>query len=86
MMMKAVIDRFEGKYAIITLEDERRFDFPRKQLPKGARSGTWLQVEVDGDEIQVLTIDEAETQNARARIADKLAQLRRGEHLDQSDP
>lgn len=80
-MMKAVIDRFEGMFAVIVLEDDRRFSIPRKELPKGAKEGNWLQVEVMADEIKSITLDLAETQSAKKRIAEKLERLRKGEHL-----
>lgn len=36
--MKAVIDRFEGEYAVLLIgEDETRVNLPRKLLPAGAR-------------------------------------------------
>ena len=48
--MKAVIDRFEGDYAVILLGDEEiRVDFPRKLLPGGVREGSWLKVHLEKD-------------------------------------
>jgi hypothetical protein len=80
-MMKAVIDRFEGKYAILIVgEDERRINVPRKVLPKKAREGLWLQVEIRDGEVCDITIDDQETERARQRIAEKLERLRRGDH------
>ena len=80
-MMKAVIDRFEGEYAILILgEDERRINVLRKVLPKKAREGLWLQVEIRDGEVCDITIDDKETERARQRIAEKLERLRRGDH------
>jgi len=84
-MTKAAIDRFEGEWAVIVLEDDRRFNFPRKKLPEGCKAGSWLQVEVIDGDIKSLVIDEQETELARQRISDKLAALRRGDHLKKSD-
>jgi hypothetical protein len=80
-MMKAVIDRFEGEYAILIVgEDEKRINVPRKVLPKQAREGLWLKVEIRNGEVCDITIDDQETERARQRIAEKLERLRRGEH------
>ena len=63
--MKAVIDRFEGEYAILIVgEDEKRINVPRKVLPKQAREGLWLQVEIRDGEVCDITIDDQETERA----------------------
>jgi hypothetical protein len=81
-MMKAVIDRFEAEFAVLILEEaERRLNVPRKLLPKHVKEGQWLQVEILGDQVLNVTLDDQETELARQRIADKLAALRRGDHL-----
>ena len=81
-MIKATIDRFEGKMAVLIVgTDEMRLDVPRIRLPKGVREGTWLQVEIKDNEIFSATIDEEEMVLAKQRIAEKLSALRRGDHL-----
>lgn len=81
-MMKAVIDRFEGKFAILIVGDnEQRMNVPRKLLPKQSREGSWLQVELQNGEFVRAVLDEEETAKAKQRIAEKLAKLRRGDHL-----
>ena len=81
--MKAVIDRFEGKFAVLILGDEKQhINVPRKLLPKQVREGSWLQVEIQGDEMISAIIDEEETENAKLRIAEKLERLRRGDHIN----
>ena len=79
---RAVIDRFEGRYAVLLVGDEgRHVDVLRRQLPRNARAGHWLQIELrDGEVIQVV-VDEAATEEARRRIQEKLERLRRGDHL-----
>ncbi len=80
--MKAVIDRFEGKFAILIVGDnEQRMNVPRKLLPKQSREGSWLQVELQNGEFVRAVLDEEETAKAKQRIAEKLAKLRRGDHL-----
>lgn len=80
--MKAVIDRFEGEFAILIVgEDEQRINVLRKLLPKQTREGNWLQVEIQNGEVSSIMIDEEETAKAKQRIAEKLTRLRRGDHL-----
>lgn len=82
MKEKAVIDRFEDGWAVLLVgENERRLEVPRKALPRGAREGHWLQVEMEGDRLLSADIDREETERARQRIREKLDRLRRGEHL-----
>ena len=80
--MKAVIDRFEGKFAILILgEDEQRVNVPIDRLPQGSREGTWLQIELKNGELVSVVMDDEETVNVKSRIEEKLARLRRGDHL-----
>lgn len=81
MTKKAVIDRFEEEWAVLLIgEEERHVDVPREELPPGAQEGHWLRVELDDQQVVRIEIDEEETAQARGRIGDKLARLRRGEH------
>ncbi len=55
--MKAVIDRFEGEYAIVLVGDaESKLDIPRELLPKSIKEGSWLnvsfQLDPDGENKQ----------------------------------
>ncbi|MGB4243951.1 MAG: DUF3006 domain-containing protein [Dethiobacteria bacterium] len=48
--MKAVIDCLEGDFAVVLFGDEEiKVDIPRKLLPKGAREGSWLKVNIELD-------------------------------------
>jgi hypothetical protein len=79
---QAVIDRFEGAYAVLLVGEEQHVvDVPREQLPKGAKAGQWLRVHVDGDRLLSAELNQEATEAARQRIQEKLARLRRGEHL-----
>ncbi len=57
--MKWIIDRFEGKIAVMEGADGSHFELPAAALPEGAS---------EGDVISVL-IDHEETDRRRARIA-----------------
>jgi len=81
-MEKASIDRFEGNLAVIIVGDEAvEKVIPKASLPRGAKEGSWLKVEFDGDRLICIEIDEEETERAKQRIAEKLKILRRNEHL-----
>lgn len=84
--MKAVIDRFEGEIAVLILgQGDERVDLPRAQLPRGVREGAWLQVEIIDGKIMSVVIDKEETDRAKQRIAEKLAALRSGKHLNKRE-
>lgn len=81
--MKAVIDRFENKFSVLILgEDEQQLNVPKSLLPQGSKEGSWLQVEIKNGELVSAVLDTEETENAKQRIADKLAKLRSGTHRD----
>lgn len=82
MIEKAVIDRFEGDWAVLLVGDrQKKLPVPRARLPRGAREGHWLKVDLDDEgKLQRAAIDAEETARARQRIAEKLDRLRRGEH------
>lgn len=81
-MESAVIDRFEGDYAVLTMAGQQgNLDIPRQQLPPGVREGHWLLVEIVDGQLISAQIDEVTTQAARQRIQAKIERLRRGEHL-----
>jgi hypothetical protein len=80
--MKAVIDRFEGKYAVLLVgEGKQPLPIPRKLLPQKSVEGSWLLVVIENGKLISAVIDDEETSKARQRIAEKLERLRRGDHL-----
>ena len=81
-MTKAVIDRFEGQFAVLIIgDDEQKMDVPRQLMPDGAKEGDWLQVEVENGAIIKAELNNDETAKAKERIAAKLKLLRSGAHL-----
>jgi len=82
MYVKAVVDRFEGDKAVILVgEEEEQLVVDRGKLPPGTKEGDWLKADVQDDVLLAAELDPEETANAQARIADKLAALRRGDQL-----
>ncbi|HZK24362.1 MAG TPA: DUF3006 domain-containing protein [Oscillospiraceae bacterium] len=48
--MKAVIDRFEGEYAVVLFGNkEIQVDVPKEMLPAKAQEGSWLNVSFELD-------------------------------------
>ena len=72
--MRAVIDRFEGEYAVLLFEEQQvQVDFPKKLLPHGA---------VEGDIITCdLNLDHEETHTRKERVGNLLEQLNRKNKL-----
>ena len=67
--MRAVVDRFEGEYAVLLIEEDKiRVDFPRKLLPDGTREGSWLTVN--------LKLDRERTKKQEEKIAELLNKLK----------
>jgi len=82
MNVKAVVDRFEGDKAVILVgEEEEQLVVDRGKLPPGTREGDWLKADVQDDVLLSAELDPEETARAEARIAEKLAALRRGGQL-----
>lgn len=50
--MKYTIDRFEGDFAVIELEDGRFANVPMVAIPVEAKEGDIIQVSIDSDETE----------------------------------
>lgn len=61
--MKGVIDRFEGKYAVVELEDRKMVNVEVDRLPEGVKEGDCVNF-VSG----VWVIDRDETKARKERI------------------
>ncbi len=46
--MKAILDRFEGEYALCENEDKVIIKVRRSQIPEEAREGSFLEISEDG--------------------------------------
>jgi len=44
-----IIDRFEGEWAIIEMENRHTFNLPRSVLPPGFKEGDVITIQVDVD-------------------------------------
>ena len=73
MIIKLIIDRFEGKYAILESQDKNPmfFNFPRRLLPQEVKEGTVLNINID--------IDQEETKRRKDKIQNLLSKLKEGD-------
>ena len=71
MNYSLIIDRFEGKYAILETQDKTPiiFNFPRHLLPPDTKEGSVLRFNID--------IDNKETTRKKSRIIEKLNRLKK---------
>jgi hypothetical protein len=84
-MQQAVVERFEDGQVVLWLpEGDQYVTVARSALSTSVHEGDYLQVELEGDQLIHVEHDPDATEAARQRIADKMARLRRGEHLRKS--
>jgi len=50
--MKFIIDRFEGNYAVVELENKIIINVPRSMLPKESKEGSVISIVVDQEETE----------------------------------
>lgn len=63
--MKIIIDRFEGEFAVVELENGNMVDIPKCILPNEAKEGSVLSITLEIDE----------TEERANRIEDKFKSL-----------
>jgi len=70
VIIKLIIDRFEGKYALLESQDKDPliFNFPLYLLPQEAKEGTVLNINID--------IDQEETKRRKDKIQNLLNKLK----------
>jgi len=60
--MRGIIDRFEGEYAVVELEDGKFININKIKLPIGVEEGMVIQIE------ESITIDKDETVKRKKEI------------------
>jgi len=63
--MKGIVDRIEGPYAVVVLEDKKTTNIKIDKLPKGIKEGDVITIEQD------ITIDAIETEKRKNEILEK---------------
>lgn len=52
--LKIIIDRFEGEFAVVELEDKSFIDMPIELVPEGAKEGDILEIQINHEETKTL--------------------------------
>jgi hypothetical protein len=63
--MRIIVDRFEGEFAVVELENRQFLHIPRRLLPGGAAEGTVLDI----------LMNERETRERNERISKRMEEL-----------
>lgn len=50
--MKVIIDRFEGNFVVVELANKSFVNMPFQLVPKEAKEGTVLSIEIDAEETE----------------------------------
>lgn len=70
--IKAVLDRFEGDFAVLLIEHwQEEVVIPKQEMPVGSEENMWFRLEKKQDKYKVIAIDE-ETSQEKQKIARKL--------------
>lgn len=74
-----VVDRIEGRTAVLMLDTAEEHDVPLRKLPEGTQEGTVLRVDNDDGALNWASarIDKAETARRKREATDVLYRLRR---------
>lgn len=77
-MYSAYLDRFtEGNKALVLIEElQKEFHVDISSLPSGSTAGTWFSVEIHGDEITSIQIDEGKTAEIKQEVEDRIQRLK----------
>lgn len=68
--MKAIIDRFEGEYAVCESEEGSMFNLKRSKLPSGASEGDVILI--DGDNVSIDTNATKQRKEYIRKLADDI--------------
>lgn len=77
-MYSAYLDRFtDNKQALILVESlQKEFHVPTSALPTGSNEGSWLHVDIQGDTVISLQLDEKKTNDMKRDIQNRLQRLK----------
>ncbi len=77
-MYQAYLDRFtDNEKALLLVEElQKEYHVDISALPTGSTAGTWLLVEIQGDELTSYQVDEVKTAEIRQKIDDRMQRLK----------
>lgn len=67
--MTGIIDRFEGEFAVVELENMKMINIEKNKIPKEAEEGDVINIE------DVITVNYAETKKRRNNIENLMEDL-----------
>jgi hypothetical protein len=76
-MYSAYLDRFtDNQQALILVESlQKEFHVPTSSLPTGSKEGSWLLVDIQGDAVTLLQLDEKKTSDMKRDIQNRMQRL-----------
>jgi hypothetical protein len=77
-MYPAYLDRFtDNEKALLLVEElQKEYHVDISALPTGSTAGTWLLVEIQGDELTSFQVDEVKTAEMRQKTDDRMQRLK----------
>ncbi|WP_172372041.1 DUF3006 domain-containing protein [Sporosarcina jiandibaonis] len=77
-MYSAYLDRFtDNNQALILVESlQKEFHVPTSSLPAGSSEGSWLLVEIQGNAVISLQLDEKKTSDMKRDIQKQMQRLK----------
>ncbi|MDR7869748.1 MAG: DUF3006 domain-containing protein [Tissierellaceae bacterium] len=52
--MKIIIDRFEGDFAVVELDDKGLINMPIELVPEGAKEGDVIEIQINHEETRLI--------------------------------
>ena len=75
------LDRLEGEFAIAYSDDGSKFDIPKALVPKDAKQGARVRLQLKEGKVMMVKVDRKGTRSLDEKIKEKLERLKRGDHL-----
>ncbi|MFL2099527.1 DUF3006 domain-containing protein [Desemzia sp. FAM 23991] len=75
--MKGILDRFEEDKAVLLVEQlNKEWIVEVDRLPAGSKKGTWFTLDISGDEISSISVDQQLTEEKSQKINDLMQSIR----------
>ncbi|WP_186673493.1 DUF3006 domain-containing protein [Sporosarcina sp. BP05] len=77
-MYPAYLDRFTGNEKALLLVEElqKEYHVDISALPTGSTAGTWLLIDIHGDELTSIQVDEGKTAEMEQEVVDRMQRLK----------
>jgi hypothetical protein len=82
-IVRASLDRFEeNDLAVVYADDGRKFDVPRGLIPKDAKEGARLKLQLRDSEVTRIIVNHEDTSQLQRKIKEKLERLKHNQYWD----